>query len=198
MKLSCPAGCHKCCTLFTYISKEDFERWIAEDRMDIIACLTWNRIHGRMPKDLIFIPQKRHMIGHSYLQKFFKPEWAKSEDCIFLNEEGRCNIYPTRPEACRNFPQGKLDFDCPGKKDVEETDKAEERFLSRMRLKSNLLVYKERETFSAVIKRAKEQASLRKVAKLLGYTPSEALKEADDERREEVRTIDNIKRDVET
>lgn len=194
MKLHCPPGCHKCCELFTFVTKDDFDRWLEEDRLEILACLTWQRIHGRKPMDLLFIPQKRHIVGHGFLKKFYKDDWKEDSTCVFLNEEGRCSIYKTRPEACRDFPRAKLNYACPGLKEVNEVDKAEEKILARDKLRKNMKVYENRELLSKVIRKSKEQASLRKIASLFGYKATEAIKEEDDERKESVRTAENVNR----
>lgn len=185
-----------CCELFTHASHKDFDRWLDEDRLDIISCLTWQRMTGRTPKDLLIIPQKRHIVGHNYLRKFYQKEWGENKSCIFLNDEGRCRIYKTRPDSCRNFPRAKLSFACPGLKEVTELDKGEAKMLARNKLRDNLKVYKNREILSKVIKKSKEQCSLRKLARLMGITPSEAVKEEDDARKEQVRTIGNLSKKV--
>ena len=168
MKLRCPPGCHKCCELFTFVNRSDIERWTDDDRTDIMACLTWQRIHGRIPEDILFIPQKRHIVGHSLLKKYYRDEWGKDNTCIFLGKGG-CSIYKTRPQACRDFPRGRLSFQCPGLEDVTELDRGDEKTMARERLKSNLWVYRNREIISKVIKKSKGQADVKRLAKLFGF-----------------------------
>lgn len=169
MKFQCLQGCHKCCELDTFINFEDINRWIDEDKPEILACLTWHRIRGRIPEDMLFIPHKKHVIGHSFLRLFYKKEWDKNNECIFLNNVGKCRIYSTRPTACRNFPHGKVDYECPGMSEVNDIDRAEEKRLAHERTKADKEVYRNREIISAAIKKAKADADLIKLTELLGF-----------------------------
>jgi Fe-S-cluster containining protein len=46
------------------------------------------------------------------------------DDCPFLDEDGKCSIYPLRPECCRLYPLftglGAADVDCSGYKEFKE------------------------------------------------------------------------------
>ncbi|HNY64940.1 MAG TPA: YkgJ family cysteine cluster protein [Deltaproteobacteria bacterium] len=93
------ARCGKCCLadMIAYVTPDDMERWVREDRKDIlhiieneqavwlgdhfISCRTGRPIHG----------------------------------CPFLEMEGRvtsCSIHSTRPGVCRNYQPGASEI-CP-------------------------------------------------------------------------------------
>ena len=166
MKLKCPKNCHKCCELVVYVKLKDIEKWLDEDRLDIISTLTWYTVWGTYPPHRLIIPKKKHLKSHSFLNIFYKKEYENSNECIFLSD-GRCTIYKVRPEACMTFPRGNLRFNCPGLSDVTDKDREEEKLIIRNMKVSNLLVYKHRELISKVINMAKERVSLEELRRII-------------------------------
>lgn len=168
MEFKC-LNCGLCCREYIcYVNLNDIMRWLEQDRLDIISCLTWHLIRERNPPYMLFIPKKKHIKNHSLLKMFYRKEWENNNECIFLHDNV-CRIYKTRPETCKNFPKGKLDSKCPGLKreTITREDRLLEKELSRQRKKQNIKIYKEREMLSKVIKLAKEQTSIGDLAKLL-------------------------------
>lgn len=167
MEFNCK-NCGKCCELNVFVSIEDINRWLDEDRMDILACLTWHFIDKRNPQYLLYIPHKKHIIGHSVLKRFYKEIWSNNDKCIFLHKN-RCTIYNTRPESCRKFPGGKLDWPCPGidPESITIEDKNSGIENSRYRQGQNIDISKNKEILSKVIKKAKEDATEHRLMKLL-------------------------------
>lgn len=100
MKKSLPClQCGQCCFVdFTaYVQQEDYDRWHAENRQDILE-----------------------MIDHRHL--FWAGDRMISSDtgnapggCSFLYNAGkvwRCSIYGTRPLTCRDYQPGSSEL-CP-------------------------------------------------------------------------------------
>ncbi len=134
--------------------------------MDILSCLTWHFLRGRIPSDILFIPRKWQIRNHGWLGKFYIPEWLENNECIFL-ADGRCSIYKTRPTSCQDFPKSNLNFKCPGLSKVNLKDTAISKIMVSNRNKQNILVYKNRETVSTMIKTAKEITTSEKIKKII-------------------------------
>jgi Fe-S-cluster containining protein len=96
--LSC-LRCGKCCfvDLTAYAEKEDFDRWRAENRQDIL--------------DMI---ERRHLIWAG--DRMISSETGDyPRECPFLyNSEDSwlCSIYETRPLVCREYHPGSSEL-CP-------------------------------------------------------------------------------------
>ncbi len=160
-------NCGKCCKeLNCFVNLDDVHRWMDEDRMDIVSCLTWHFLRGRMPPDILFIPRKAQLRGHSWLRRLYIPEWLDNTECIFLLD-GKCSIYKTRPTSCQDFPKTNLNFNCPGISNVNLKDKALSKIMITTRHNQNLLIFKNRETISKMIKTAKEMTSQEKLKKII-------------------------------
>ncbi len=155
--------CGKCCKERNcFVNLDDIHRWMGEDRMDIVSCLTWHFLRGRIPSDILFIPRKAQLRGHTWLGVFYLPKWLDNTECIFLSE-GKCSIYKTRPTSCQEFPKSNLNYKCPGISNVDIKDKA----LSKMRVISrnnqNRIIFNDKETVSKMIKKAKEITTMEKI-----------------------------------
>lgn len=184
MNFNCK-NCGKCCELNVFVTLEDINRWIDEDRMDILACLTWHAVKVRKPPLLLFIPHKKHIAGHTVLKSFYKAKWAKSNKCIFWHGN-KCTIYKTRPDSCRKFPLGKLDWPCAGV-DTESLTVEDKRYgeaNAKVRQGQNIEVFNNREMLSKVIKKAKEDVTEHKLAKLLNSVAHDIeIQKASNDRR---------------
>jgi Fe-S-cluster containining protein len=159
-----------------FIVTEDINRWLNEDRTDIIACLTWFKFAGNIPEEMLYIPKKLHIVGHSFLGKFYKREWSDDKSCIFLHD-GKCSIYKTRPKTCRDFPRGNIGNPCPGMTGITKEDARYAEELCTMTTKDRMEIFRNRDTFTKTVKRAKEDASLIRLAQILG------VKEEDEDER---------------
>ncbi len=170
IEFKCKKNCGKCCKeLICFVNLDDFHRWIDEDRMDIISCLTWFHLEKARPPLKLFIPRKRDLKNHNYLRGFYKKEWNNNTECIFFN--GReCIIKHTKPSACREFPKGKLDFKCPGIIEIEEEDKEGEKRMGNERFKQEIKIFQNRELISSAIKKSKERVWDKEMLKLF-YRP---------------------------
>jgi Fe-S-cluster containining protein len=97
-QLSC-LQCGKCCfvDLTAYAEKEDFDRWRAENRHDIL--------------DMI---EHRHLIWAG--DRMISAETGDyPRECPFLYSSGDCwlcSIYETRPSVCREYQPGSSEL-CP-------------------------------------------------------------------------------------
>ena len=161
--------CGNCCEATVFVDIDDIELWLDKERFDILACLTWHHVRGRKPPDLLFIPKKMHLIGHSLLRGLYMPEeMGKDNTCIFY-KDGDCMIYAVRPTVCKEFPKSNLNFDCPGikRETITEDDVAEMEEFNKDREKQKLLIYDKREMLSKLIKEAKKEASPGQLARLL-------------------------------
>lgn len=150
--------CGLCCrTLNAFVSPQDIDRWIEDNRMDLISALVWQIIPGRNPPALLMIPRKKHIKTHKMLAKYHRPEHDGNGACIYLNKENKCTIHSERPEACRTFPLGKLDFPTPGleKGTITEEDKNQAKELATKRTESNQTIYANREFYSQIILQAR-------------------------------------------
>lgn len=96
--LSC-RRCGKCCfvDMIAYAQQEDFDRWRAENRQDIL--------------DII---KKRHLVWAG--DRMVSAETGNvSMECPFLYSVGNdwfCSIYETRPLVCREYQPGSSEL-CP-------------------------------------------------------------------------------------
>ena len=86
-------SCRKCC-IGTEIRliPDDTERWKKEERLDILLCIN-------------------PLLGES--RQLIKKD--KNNECIFLSEDGSCEIHDTKPYICRKFPVSRkqaLLFEC--------------------------------------------------------------------------------------
>jgi len=96
--------CGKCCfvDLTAYANEEDFARWRAENRQDILAII-----------------EHRHLMWAG--DRMISSETGDyPRQCPFLYNEGdfwMCSIYETRPKVCRDYQPGSSEL-CPqwGKK----------------------------------------------------------------------------------
>lgn len=160
--------CGKCCNLNVIVTLDDINRWITEQRFDILSCLTWLEI-PKKPIPLLFIPKKRNMRGHSVLFVFSKdiPETDKS--CIFL-KDNRCSIYNTRPDTCKRYPKGLLDSMCPGikRETITKEDRDIESKIAKERSIENRVIFTNREMLSTVISRAKQRTDYNQIKMLVG------------------------------
>ena len=129
--------CKKPC----FVTLDDVNRWIDDDKPEILACLTWHVVKGRKPPYLLFIPSKMHIMGHSFLKEFYKEEWKGNDECIFYHD-GSCRLGKLKPETCKPMTQ---------------TDEENQ----------HNTLYKERELVSKMIHNAKLEASKPKLAKLI-------------------------------
>lgn len=157
----------KCCKeLVCYIDKEDLDRWIGEGRKDIISCLTWHLLHGRVPPEVIFIPKKQHIRHHKWLRPLWTPEWIDNNECIFLNDN-KCVIYNTRPVTCKSFPMNTLNYPCPGLKDVTNTDRIKAKINIGGKRERDILIFRERKLINKMITKAKELTSYEEIKKII-------------------------------
>jgi Fe-S-cluster containining protein len=96
--LSC-LRCGKCCfvDLTAYAQQNDFERWRAENRQDIVHII-----------------EQRHLIWAG--DRMISSETGDSpKECPFLCSDGSdwlCSIYETRPLVCREYQPGSSEL-CP-------------------------------------------------------------------------------------
>ncbi len=96
--LSC-RRCGKCCLvdMTAYAQQEDFDRWRAENRQDIL--------------DII---QKHHLVWAG--DRMVSAETGRvAMECPFLCSTGNewlCSIYETRPLVCREYQPGSSEL-CP-------------------------------------------------------------------------------------
>ena len=163
-------SCGKCCIdLTTYVNINDVNRWLDDDRVDILSILTWHEIRGRIPPILLHIPKKKHSLQHSILKKYAEPSWIHNPECLFL-QNAKCTIYRTRPSACKNFPRGKVDYICPGMINVTISDREIQNMLAKERKKQNLIIFKYREVISDMIKQAKQDVTETQLKKMLTLT----------------------------
>jgi len=101
--------CGKCCfvDMFAYAQQEDYERWRAEDRQDILEVI-----------------ENRHLVWAG--DRMISSETGISpKECPFLNRsEGLwlCSIYETRPAVCREYQPGSSEM-CPQWKMVRNGNK---------------------------------------------------------------------------
>ena len=97
-QLSC-LRCGKCCfvDLTAYAEKEDFDRWRAENRHDILEMI-----------------EHRHLIWAG--DRMISSETGDyPRECPFLYSSGDswlCSIYETRPSVCREYHPGSSEL-CP-------------------------------------------------------------------------------------
>ena len=159
--------CGKCCKeLVCYIDKEDLDRWIGEGRNDIISCLTWHLLHGRIPPEVIFIPKKQHIRVHKWLRPIWTPEWLDNNECIFLHDD-KCIIYNTRPITCRNFPMTTLNYPCPGIENVTNADRIKAKIKVGDKRNRDILIFRERKLINTMITKAKELTSIEEIKKII-------------------------------
>lgn len=79
--------CGNCCRdVIVIITYDDVKRWEIERRWDILSEVR-----------LLIDPVQK-----IELPVFFKS--ARDHVCPFLSDANRCNIYPTRPGICKDFP----------------------------------------------------------------------------------------------
>jgi len=134
------------CKKICFVNIDDVNKWIDDDKVEILACLTWYEDRKLRPPLVLFIPKKKHLKNHKFLGRFYKKEWKENNECIFYHE-GICALGKLKPSICL-------------KKETEE-DRLD-------RQKQNIGIYQNRELVSKMIDRAKKQASLRKLTKLVG------------------------------
>ncbi len=96
--LSC-LKCGKCCfvDLTAYAEQDDFDRWRAENRQDILNII--NNHHLTWAGDRMISTQTGDY----------------PRECHFLCAKGKewlCSIYETRPSVCRNYQPGSSEL-CP-------------------------------------------------------------------------------------
>ena len=91
--------CGKCCfvDLTAYAEQEDFERWRAENRQDILNIIN-----------------NRHLTWAG--DRMVSTESGDTpRECYFLYSKGNewlCSIYETRPALCRKYQPGSSEL-CP-------------------------------------------------------------------------------------
>ena len=91
--------CGKCCfvDMTAYAEKEDFDRWRAENRQDILEVI-----------------EHHHLVWAG--DRMISSESGDSpRECPFLYSSGDsflCSIYETRPAVCRNYQPGSSEL-CP-------------------------------------------------------------------------------------
>lgn len=160
-------SCGKCCKeLITYINHDDVMNLIESEDFEILSCLTWYYIKERDIQDILFIPKKKHVKDHSYLKKFYKPEFDNDESCIFLNNN-KCCIHKKTFIACKNFPKGKTNFACPGIEFQSDKDKEYEKLLSKERRRQNITIAKNKLVIIKAVNQAKEMANESKLRRLI-------------------------------
>jgi Fe-S-cluster containining protein len=98
--------CGKCCfvDLTAYAEKDDFERWEAENRQDILEII-----------------KKRHLIWAGD-RMISSESGSVPRECPFLYNSGSfwlCSIYETRPRVCRRYQTGSSEL-CPQWKENEK------------------------------------------------------------------------------
>lgn len=132
--------CGECCRRYSInICYSDIDRWLEEGRVDILTEVAWIRSKTNPGKDDGFY--------------FARTTLKEHEPCTFLNLEGRCDIYPTRPLACRDWPLGrkKLEADfCPALK-TYQVDPKLNRQVARRQWKDFELAKEHREAIAALI-----------------------------------------------
>lgn len=92
-------GCSECC--------RDREGRITLDRWDM------NRLKeglGKSFDDLLSLQYIEITLVNNILLPVLGKK-ADRDECIFLNEEGRCSIHPCRPGICRMFPLARIYHD---------------------------------------------------------------------------------------
>ena len=181
MDVNCK-NCGKCCELDIFVNVQDINRWVDEDRMDILSCLTWQAIATRKPPWLLYIPHKKHIAGHTLLKKLYNEDWAKNNKCIFWNNN-KCSIYKTRPMNCVKFPNSNLNWKCNGivNSIITIDDKNFIELNNRICNAQNLEIFKNREMLSAVINKAKKDVNLKKLLKIIdGVIHEEIQKKSND------------------
>ena len=88
-------GCHSCC--------EDMGDSILLDPLDVY--LLQKNLKTKI-ETLIEKKIELRMVDGLILPNLMMDE--KTNCCVFLNEEGRCNIHAFRPGICRLFPLGRI------------------------------------------------------------------------------------------
>jgi Fe-S-cluster containining protein len=76
------ASCHpdKCCTRFLWVSTDDVDRWINENRDDILLHIKERVVDGKSVYEVK----------------------SPGKSCVFM-KDGWCSIHETKPIVCRNF-----------------------------------------------------------------------------------------------
>ena len=76
------AACHpdKCCTCFLWVSGEDVDRWINENRDDILVHIRQRVVDGKAIYEVK----------------------SPGKSCVFMRD-GLCSIHGTKPLVCRKF-----------------------------------------------------------------------------------------------
>jgi Fe-S-cluster containining protein len=87
--LSLCSSCRRCC-IGTEIRliPEDIERWKKENRLSILLAI--NPLLG----------ESRQLVKKK-----------NSDECVFLNGDGSCEIHDTKPYICRRFPTSRKQAD---------------------------------------------------------------------------------------
>ena len=88
-------GCHACC--------EDMGDSIILDPLDVYQL---QKNLGTPVQELIEKKIELRMVDGLILPNMMMGE--ETNCCVFLNEEGRCNIHAFRPGICRVFPLGRI------------------------------------------------------------------------------------------
>ena len=91
--------CGKCCfvDLIAYAQQEDFDRWRAENRQDILSVI------------------KKHHLTWAGDRMVSTETGDNQRECHFLYAKGKewlCSIYETRPSVCRDYQPGSSEL-CP-------------------------------------------------------------------------------------
>lgn len=83
-EITCKKGCNHCCHLHVDISDDEAKLILDYSEKENIT-IDWPRLQKQKGREI------------EQWEELTKEDRA----CVFLNNEGACNIYPVRPNACR-------------------------------------------------------------------------------------------------
>jgi len=111
----CVAGCNTCCRDYFYVSEIEFlvilERILTNEAGKLEeyvqkANVYADKFKGKFPEEyakLEEIMEPSGLEGNKYFEN--RVIWDTGIECIFIDVEGKCTVYPNRPCICRLFGQ---------------------------------------------------------------------------------------------
>lgn len=113
-KCKCPKNCHLCCEDYFLITEREY-LFIANYLINNFSESAINTYVMKAKKIMIdfysqhpelqfkFSPTMTHIDVVNFYRFISEESRASSDFCIFLNDQGKCDIYPVRPLICRTY-----------------------------------------------------------------------------------------------